>query len=267
MYLYRPRPSLPCSRPLRGFQGVAIPAVSVRLTRWFPPLERSKFSALVYAASGWLCDLGLLGGWPLVFCSPGALGWAWGVSWALLQTVPIPWRALMTSLPMLAITVPHSGRNWGFLLLATKMPDNLKNIRHFDFRDVGGDWDDWSFASYGPMPGHVALCFVECQSLLAMGVLCLVVGLNGAICRGFLCSHQDLAPNLAGMGITNSLATTSGIFAPMLAGAITNGNNVYMDQWQSSHVSSCSTRKFQTKNAVANRSMHKFEKVPFLMML
>lgn len=40
-----------------------------------------------------------------------------------------------------------------------------------------------------------------------------------------------------------------------------------MDQWQSSHVSSCSTRKFQTKNAVANRSMHKFEKVPFLMML
>lgn len=65
------------------------------LARWIPPLERSKFAALVYAGanfgtvvslplSGWLCSLDLWGGWPLCFYLFGALGVIWFVFWIFL---------------------------------------------------------------------------------------------------------------------------------------------------------------------------------------
>lgn len=65
------------------------------LARWIPPLERSKFAAIVYAGanfgtvvslpvSGWLCSLDLMGGWPLAFYIFGALGLVWFIFWVFL---------------------------------------------------------------------------------------------------------------------------------------------------------------------------------------
>ena len=77
-----------------------------------------------------------------------------------------------------------------------------------------------------PMIGLVVMCFVGCDAIFAMAILCIAVGFNGAIYSGYMCSHADLAPAYAGtlMGITNTFATIPGFAAPAVVGAIINGN-------------------------------------------
>lgn len=76
------------------------------------------------------------------------------------------------------------------------------------------------------MVGLMLMCFVNCNTVLAMMVLCVSVGLSGSANCGFLCSHQELAPNFAGtlLGITNSLGSVAGVLAPIITGSITEGN-------------------------------------------
>lgn len=65
-----------------------------------------------------------------------------------------------------------------------------------------------------------------CHSTLAVVMLVLAVGMNGAMMAGFNSSHLDIAPNFAGtlMGITNTVATVPGFLAPMVVGRLVNGN-------------------------------------------
>lgn len=79
---------------------------------------------------------------------------------------------------------------------------------------------------YSPAVGLLAMCFVDCNSSVSVVVLCLSQGLNGLINSGYLCSHQDLAPNLAGslMGITNTAASLTNVLAPVIVGTITQNN-------------------------------------------
>lgn len=62
------------------------------LSRWVPPLERSRFAAYVYAGanlgtiislplSGWLCSLDFWDGWPLAFYIFGGTGIIWFAFW------------------------------------------------------------------------------------------------------------------------------------------------------------------------------------------
>ncbi|XP_042857342.1 sialin-like [Penaeus japonicus] len=288
-------------RVLEGMaEGVTFPAMNSLLPFWIPPLERAKFTTLVFSGaqfgtvvtmpvSGWLCDSGFLGGWPSVFYVFGVLGALWGVAWFLLisdhpskhprissaeknyimkhccvkgkKATPIPWKAILTSAPVWGIMIIHFGQNWGFYTLLTELPTYLKNIQHFDMKSNGVISSlpylvMWIFSLlfsslmdkllsagklttlnvrrlamtigvYAPTLGLIAMCFVNCDAVLAVVVLCISVGLNGAVYSGYMCSHQDLAPNLAGtlMGLTNTVATIPGFAAPQLTGAITDGNN------------------------------------------
>lgn len=76
-------------------EGVTFPAMHAMLAKWVPPLERSKFAAVVYAGanfgtiislplSGWLCTLDFMGGWPLAFYIFGAIGVLWFAAWMTL---------------------------------------------------------------------------------------------------------------------------------------------------------------------------------------
>ena len=90
---YYSLPALVIVRILEGMgEGVTFPAMHAMLARWVPPLERSKFAALVYAGanfgtvislplSGWLCTLDFMGGWPLAFYIFGVLGLFWFIFW------------------------------------------------------------------------------------------------------------------------------------------------------------------------------------------
>uniref|UniRef100_A0A0P4WJ10 Sialin n=1 Tax=Scylla olivacea TaxID=85551 RepID=A0A0P4WJ10_SCYOL len=277
-------------------EGVTFPAMNNLLATWIPPMERAKFSSLVFAGSqfgtvvtlpvsGWLCDSGFLGGWPSVFYVFGGLGLLWSIVWFLLvfdqpdthprisqeekkyiqsyctakksQPVSIPWMSLVTSLPMWCLTLVHFGQNWGFYTLLTELPTYLNNIQHFDMKSNGlvsalPYLIMWIFSLvysnimdkllleklvslstvrklsmvigiYGPMAGLIAMCFVDCDKTLAIVVLCIAVGLNGAIYSGYMCSHQDLSPNLAGtlMGITNTVAAIPGFVTPVVTGTLT----------------------------------------------
>ncbi|CAL7950296.1 unnamed protein product [Xylocopa violacea] len=140
-------------RVAEGFtEGVTFPAMHSMLARWVPPLERSKFAAVVYAGanfgtvislpvSGWLCSLELWGGWPLAFYLFGSLGIVWYAFWLIFifdtpaqhtkidplereyieasiekmdedNDSGVPWLSIFTSLPMWAITITQCGQAW-----------------------------------------------------------------------------------------------------------------------------------------------------------
>lgn len=113
--------------------------------------------------SGYLAESSI--GWPSIFFVFGAAGIIWSVAWYLLgandpsdhlkitadekkyiesslgtapeeKRVPTPWLAMFTSLPMWALTIAHLGQNWGFWTLLTQMPTYMKNVLHFDIKEV-----------------------------------------------------------------------------------------------------------------------------------
>lgn len=287
-------------RVLEGItEGVVFPAMNSMLASWIPPLERARFNTLVFSGgqfgtvitmpvSGWLCDTDFLGGWPSVFYVFGGTGIIWGVGWYFLaysqpelhprisqeekayianhcasssgKAIPIPWKAIFTSLPFWSVLIVHVGYNWGFYTLLTELPTYLHKIQHVDMTSNGilsalpylimwivslvysniishlqstGKLSiifvrrlSVGIGTYGPMIGLIVMCFVDCNQVLAIVVLCVAVGVSGAIYSGYSCSHQDLAPNLAGtlLGFTNSAATIPGIFAPSVTGLIIREN-------------------------------------------
>ncbi|KAG7163343.1 inorganic phosphate cotransporter-like 1 [Homarus americanus] len=273
-------------RIFEGFtEGVTFPAMSFMLASWVPPNERAKLSSLVYAgaqfgtvvtltASGWMCDSDFLGGWPSVFYVFGGLGVIWSIAWFCLaynhpqlhpriseeekhyilhycgnkrtKPVVLPWKAILTSMPVWAAVMGHLGSNWGFYTLLTELPTYLSNIQHFDMKSNGIRSGlpylcNWLFSIiYSNLMDWLLvtkrlsiLAVRKISNIIAMVVLCLAVGMNGAIFSGYMCSHQDLSPNLAGtlMGITNTVATLPGFISPSVTGALTDGNQT-LSAWR-----------------------------------
>ncbi|XP_066974677.1 putative inorganic phosphate cotransporter [Macrobrachium rosenbergii] len=176
------------------------------------------------------------------------------------EVVAIPWKALMKSKAFLAIVLMYFSNGYGFYTLLTGLPTYFSDVQHFDLNQSG--WTSaipylamWAVSefwaqvmnwltvndkisitqvrvlsntvgSYGPALCLVAMCFVGCNSTVAMVIICLAVGLNGTCYAGYCSSTQDIAPNLAGtlLGLGNTLGGLSGSVAPMIMGAITNSN-------------------------------------------
>ncbi|KAK4310985.1 hypothetical protein Pmani_017479 [Petrolisthes manimaculis] len=183
------------------------------------------------------------------------------------EVVALPWKEMVKSLPVWGLMMGGLGYDFGFYTLLTELPTYLKNIQHFDMDQNGlmsalpflamwlwgyvwgGIMDRFtaknlmslrairrlsmSFAMYGPMVGLMLMCFVNCNTALAMFVLCVSVGISGSANCGFMCSHQDIAPNFAGtlLGLTNTLGSFAGILAPIITGNITE-NNQTLSAWR-----------------------------------
>ncbi|XP_076068344.1 sialin-like [Oratosquilla oratoria] len=58
------------------------------------------------------------------------------ILFSITKTLPVPWRAIFTSMPFYAIFVLHFGNNWGFYTLLTEIPTYLNHIQHFDMKSV-----------------------------------------------------------------------------------------------------------------------------------
>lgn len=183
------------------------------------------------------------------------------------KVVALPKKDIALSLPFWGLVIGALGYDFGFYTLLTELPTYLKNIQHFDMSENGlmsalpflvmwlwgyvwGSLMDrltaarkisliairrlsMSLALYGPMVGLMLMCFVNCNTSLAMMVLCISVGLSGSANCGFLCSHQELAPNFAGtlLGITNTVGSAAGVLAPIITGSITEGNQT-LSAWR-----------------------------------
>lgn len=146
------------------------------LAKWLPLSERSGLVAIIYSGSlvgtvltmpisAFLCDLEHGNGWPYVFYFFGIAGIIWSICWALMihenpenhPTIrkcevehikqgldvaacdtkpPIPWRHVLTSVPVWALVITHFGQNWGFYTMLTQMPRFLSQVLGFNLKEV-----------------------------------------------------------------------------------------------------------------------------------
>lgn len=58
----------------------------------------------------------------------------WGNAGA--SSPPIPWKGIATSLPFWAILLAHIGHNYGYETLMTELPTFMKQVLHFNIKDV-----------------------------------------------------------------------------------------------------------------------------------
>lgn len=291
-------------RVLEGIgEGVTFPAMYTMWAAWAPPLERSRLLTISYigAQLGTVISLPVSGeiiyylDWTYVFYIFGAVGLVWFILWALLvfdspNTHPriseeerlyitsslknelstsasnIPWRAIVTSTPLLAIVVAHFSYNWTFYTLLTLLPTYMNDILGFSIQQNGflsalpymgcavvavlsGQIADYLretckyrtvvvrkafslIGMIGPAVFLVAAGFTGCNYTLAVTFLTISSSLGGVSASGFNINHLDIAPSYAGilLGITNTFATIPGMVGPVIARALTQQKT--FEEWQ-----------------------------------
>lgn len=55
----------------------------------------------------------------------------------ILQSPPIPYKAIFTSLPFYAILFAHMGHNYGYETLMTELPTYMKQVLRFSLKANG----------------------------------------------------------------------------------------------------------------------------------
>lgn len=177
---------------------------------------------------------------------------------SFFQTVTTPWKAILTSPPVYALTIAHCAHNWGFWTILTEIPSYMKNVLHFNIKEnallsalpyfammcmslILSPFADWmnnkrilrvgfsrklfnTIGLWGPMTALICLAFISSasQAKLAVTLVTVAVGINAATYLGFQINHLDLAPKHSGtlMGITNCCANICSIVAPLLVGNV-----------------------------------------------
>ncbi|KAG7163437.1 inorganic phosphate cotransporter-like 2 [Homarus americanus] len=227
-------------------QGMTYSAMGTMLVAWVSPKERGTFLSIVLsgmqlgilaslALGGLLIESGFLGGWPSTFYVFGAIGLVWSIPWFILVrdrpeehpnisrselryikthtssikttgVVKVPWVKIMTSPAAWATNVANMGSSYTMLTMVAGIPSYL--------------------SSYVPSASMISLCFVRCNPVLTMVVLCISIGCMGPAFCGFHASSQDIAPNLTGtlMGVANTMGSVMAFVGPAVLGTIIEGN-------------------------------------------
>jgi len=288
-------------------EGVMMPSIYSLTARWSAPKYRSLIASVLYAGlnagmvagmllAGVLCDYGFAGGWPSVFYVFGMFGCVWSVAWFLLcysspsahpriSTVelkywetmigttdlvahpPTPWREILTSVPVWALTVAYFAGNWGFYTLMTCLPLFMHDVLGFNMTrngvfsaipflaslvlvPVSGLFADWlrspgrlstnavrkifCAAGYILSSGFLILVgYISCHRTLAVAAMVLVTVSGSPAVPSVTVNQLDLAPLHAGkiMGLTHSISMLSGIAAPLAVSAFTNRHST-RSAWQ-----------------------------------
>ncbi|XP_068218359.1 putative inorganic phosphate cotransporter [Palaemon carinicauda] len=188
----------------------------------------------------------------------------------------VPWADVWTSIPFWTLIILAWGDSFGFYTFLTEIPTYLKNIQHFGSADTGltaalphvvatvvsliwGVISDTLIAktrlsvsavrkissavgTYTSALALIAMCYVDCDSTLAIVVLCLAVGINSCSALGGALCEQDIAPNLTAAlkGTTNTVGAISGIVAPLITGFIISDNQT-LGAWRTVFLISAAT--------------------------
>ncbi|GFQ88969.1 hypothetical protein TNCT_425011, partial [Trichonephila clavata] len=278
-------------------EGLTYPSMNTMISRWAPKLERSRISSAVFSGcplgtvvslsvSGWLCGLDFLGGWPAVFYVFGTFGCIWLILWCIFiydspdihpgiseeelslyyQTeddkvshmdFDVPWKKILTSVPMLGLLVGHIGVYFGLTILMTEIPAYLNTVLHLGveasglvtglpniLEAFGGVSASFfadkmisskkftvtvvrkifnSIAMYGSGLFMLGITASGCNLTLIIVLYSLLLYVNGFKYSGYNVTHVDMCPPLAGIlfGLTNCIASLTGIIAPNMVGAFT----------------------------------------------
>jgi len=287
-------------------EGFLFPAVHALVVRWSAPKYRSTVVAFIFLGlplgivvgmllSGFLCDHGFAGGWPSVFYVFGMVGCVWSAAWfvlcydspathpristtereyweqmigttELVARPPTPWRKILTSIPVWALTVAFFVYSWGFSMTVTWIPMFMHDVLSFNMTNSGvfssvsflamvsivpvGWLADWLrspgrlstnvirkiFCTTGfvlaacmlILVGHIGCNRVVAVSLMFLFIFCLSISFSVV-----LVNQLDLAPLHAGkiMGLTKFLGIPASIIAPQVVGAFTYHSST-RSEWQ-----------------------------------
>ena len=270
-------------------EAVTFPSIYSLYSRWVPLQERSRAIGLTNSAIPLGTVFALVVtpyiveslGWQWAFYLFGLLGAVWYLIWHRSVTaIPsdhpgigaeeleiiragatpqaageaVPWKALLTSLPVWAIIVAHFCNNWSLYVLLSWLPTfvnkglgvdyasvgwftMIPSVAAFLFLNLAGNIADRIIAG-GMEVGRarklmqtigfgglsLALLLVGYVETAWMAIAIMAVGnaLGAFVTGGFAVNHMDLAPKHAGtlMGITNTAGTIPGIIGVYLSGLI-----------------------------------------------
>nr|AKN21526.1 slc17a-3 [Schmidtea mediterranea] len=288
-------------------ESITYPAMHTMLGYWAPVMETTFIGGIVYSgsfaglvigllASAQLIESNVMGGWPSVFYIPGIIGIVWFIIWSFVAfSTPanhpritmtekrfiessvnlsseerhsnVPWKSILLSLPVWAISVANFCSMWSLYTLLTSLPLYFEHVLGFSIAQngylnalpyllsaivfvVSGKIADiirsrkWLsttvtrklFNTFGMMINAifiVAISYIGCDKVLVVTFLCIAVALGTTNSAGYNVNHIDLAPQYAGVlyGITNSIATVAGIIGPSVVGVLTNHQET-RKRWQ-----------------------------------
>ncbi|XP_070069245.1 putative inorganic phosphate cotransporter isoform X2 [Drosophila takahashii] len=289
-------------------QGLIFPCIHQHLARWSPPAERNRLGALSHTGieCGNVCAMFLSGmiakspiGWPGISYVSAGVAFAWCVFWFLFAAnnavesryigeaeleyietslkhnedyhktiIPIPWRAIWTSAPFLALLVARCCETWGLSTLQAEIPTYMNGVLDMDMKSNAffsalpflAMW----FMSYvylitadvllaGNRLSLTALrktfnsmaFWIPCATLIGIGFLdqnqknwaivlmTISVGVNSGATIGTSLNTIDLSPNHASilMGIVNTAANVVPIVTPLVVGLIVE-DDTNRSEWQ-----------------------------------
>ncbi len=270
-------------------EAVTFPSIYALYSRWVPLQERSRAIGLTNSAIPMGTVFALVVtpyivealGWEWAFYLFGAVGAVWFLFWQRsVASKPtddpavtpqemeiinagatpredgeaVPWRALLTAMPVWAIIVAHFCNNWSLYVLLSWLPTfvnkglgvdyssvgwftMIPHIASFVFLNLAGNIADRIIAggmdvgrvrklmqSIGFGGLTVALTVVGYVETAWMAIAVMAIGnaLGAFVTGGFAVNHMDVAPKHAGtlMGITNTAGTIPGIIGVFVSGLI-----------------------------------------------
>ncbi|XP_043464844.1 putative inorganic phosphate cotransporter isoform X4 [Leptopilina heterotoma] len=277
-------------------EGTTFPALNAMLAQWTPPEERSKIGSMVFAGAqlGTVFATTLSGlilhyssmGWPAVFYVFGALGILWFFVWVLIcynnpsehpfiserelkylqdrlsahthkKPPPVPWKHLLTSVPVWALIAAQIGHDWGFFTMVTDLPKYMSDVMKYSIKSNGylsslpylcmwfcsiiTSWiADWmitsdlmsrtnvrklgtTIASIGPGIFIIGASYLGCDKTNVVVLFTLGMTLMGTFYPGMKVNALDLSPNYSGtlMALVNGIGALTGIITPLIVGALT----------------------------------------------
>ncbi|VDM50057.1 unnamed protein product [Toxocara canis] len=184
-----------------------------------------------------------------------------------LQKRAVPWRSILTSVPVWATYCGHFAGDWGAYMMMTSLPLFMNDVLGFDLTSLGflsaipylayfifinlggvaadkiGDSGLLSTIAVRRLAmltalGSQALFLIASgycgcgQEALVILFLTLGIGISGVQYAGFVVNYLDIAPTFAGpiLGIGNTLSCVAGILCPLMVGALTPTGS--KEEWQ-----------------------------------
>ncbi|GBP29673.1 Putative inorganic phosphate cotransporter [Eumeta japonica] len=287
-------------------EGPTMPALMCILSRWAPKAERARMGAIVFGgaqigniAGSYFSGLIMHDGrWDDVFYCFGGFGLAWFILWTILcystpndhpyisdkekaflnenvdslamtrkqNLDPVPWKALLRSVPLWSLIIAGIGHDWGYFTMVTDLPKYMTDVLKFNVKSTGllsalpyvfmwvaafffGLLCDFcvkrgyhsilsarkiytTIAATGPGLCIIAASYSGCNTTLAVFWFIAAMTLMGAYYSGMKINALDITPNYAGTttAMVNGIAAISGIISPYLIGLLTPQST--LKQWR-----------------------------------
>ncbi|EDW74110.1 uncharacterized protein Dwil_GK21756 [Drosophila willistoni] len=290
------------------FQGLIFPCIHEHLAKWSPPSERNRLGVFAYSGADFgsvmaMFSSGLIAnssmGWPgISYVSAGICG-IWSLLWLILgsnnapsscligqeerdyversmkredgfhaQKIPVPWKAIWTSVPFYALLIVRSAQGWANSTMQLQTPAYMHGVLEMDiksnalysalpflamwcmsyvylaFADVAMSRQWMSLTTlrksintvsyWGPAAALIGIGFLDkSQTNLAIALMTINAGLNAGSGIGSILTIIDMSPNHSGMlmAIVNGIGNLFPLLTPLLVGVIVTETSS-RSQWQ-----------------------------------